>query len=261
MGFLSARIVEKFKLDPFYAELVKAMIIYLSAVSLVMVCHKLFGLKYSTVAGQEQTYQQICHSLNKCNVLAMDQVELPFNIQTCPRKNTRDWVVCKIKNIDQAMDEHFEEFGKLPELTKEQQHFVIAITNIYKHFESLHHLSLTRQYELSHKRARNGFLSNAAYYKACQKAPRRTRIFLKYVEDVGESWGQFENEHGIPTPTNGCLFIYAKIPSANSSLKDPGGFHHCMLALSKNQSDAMGPSYMGSLRHLLAYRCANYKGE
>ena len=102
MGFLSTRIVEKFKLDPFYAELVKAMIIYLSAVALVMLCHKLYGLQYASSEGQEITYKQICHSLNKSNVLQMENVELPFCIQTCPRKNTTDWVVCKIKRIDQS---------------------------------------------------------------------------------------------------------------------------------------------------------------
>ena len=56
-------------------------------------------------------------------------------------------------------------------------------------------------------------------------------------------------------------FIFtAKIPSANSSLKDAGGFHHCMLVLSKDPIDAMGPAYTGPLRHILAYRCGNYKG-
>ena len=227
------------------------MIIYLSAVALVMKCHRLFFLTYATPEGQELTFKQVCHSLNLANVFQLEQVELPIDIQSCPRKNTTAFVVSKIKNLDQSMYDHFPQFGKLPEIGKDQTNHIVAITNIHKFNEGLHHLSLTRQYELMKKRSQNKFPSNAAYYKSCQKSPRRTRIFLQYIENVGETWREFEHEHGIPTPTDGILFLLAKIPSANCSLKDPGGFHHVMLALSKTPNDSMGPAYLGPLRHII----------
>ena len=262
-GFVSARIIEKYGLDPFYCDVIKVFIIYAAAVALVMLNHKLFGLNYSDAEGQKITYDQVCFSLNKPNAFQLAEIEIPgVNIDNCPRKDTKDWIKCKIRHLDRTMEEHFSNFGKLPQLTKAQASCIVAICNIHKYNQSLHLVSLLREFELLKKKEQNGFDSIGAYYKSCQKFPRRTRMYLKFVEDLGPAWDEFEYEHGIPKPRNGCLLVYTKVPSAHSSLKNVQGFHHCMLALSPEPINALGPAYEGSpLNQIVGFRCGNSKGE
>ena len=97
-----------------------------------MLTHKFFGLTQSNAQGQELTYRQLCFALNKTNAFQMVEIELPFSIAKCPRKNTQSWIKCKIKDIDKVVKDKFQEFGECPFLTEEQFHYIVPICNIYK---------------------------------------------------------------------------------------------------------------------------------